>query len=299
MAVPPTKSECIAAYESALKLGKDHQLRAEKAQLLICAAQGCPEEVQEECVKRVEANKTALPAIVFIVKDGAGNDLSAVKVTMDGELLARRLDGSALTVDPGEHKFVFETAGQATLEKSFVICEAQQSRHETVTIGAAPAAPASPPPTTVGSPPGSTLNPTTAASTQPLSPPPAPAGDNGATQRSLGYIIGGAGLVGIGIGAIFGLKMKSKISDRDNVNKCSETSSCTDADVASINQLTRDARSAATISTVGFVAGGVALAGGIVLIITGLPKESKPTSALNWQPWVETNTAGLAMGGIW
>ena len=53
----------------------------------------------------------AVPSIVFQVKDGAGNDVPGVKITMDGQPRDEHA-GSALTLDPGEHAFTFEAPGQ-------------------------------------------------------------------------------------------------------------------------------------------------------------------------------------------
>ncbi len=53
-------------------------------------------------------------AIVFEAKDGAGNDLVAVTVTMDGQRVTDKLDGLPLQLDPGEHRFTFESEGLPT-----------------------------------------------------------------------------------------------------------------------------------------------------------------------------------------
>jgi hypothetical protein len=301
VAAEPTTSDCLTAHDSSLKFSSAHQLRAERDQLLICAAASCPTEIRKECLQRVEQVNLAIPSIIFEVKDGAGNDLSSVKVTLDGKLLAERLDGTALAIDPGEHRVVFETAGQAPVEKHFVIREAQKDRREAITIGPIPTptsaapAPAASPPVALGVTPTSTLSPPAAPRTVTYES----VGDNGAAVRTLGYVLGGVGVVGIGIGAIFGLQMKSKISDRDTANACSADSSCTTADAAHIDQLTKGARSDSTISTISFVAGSGILVTGLVLVIAGLPSEPKSAHAIQMQPWVGTQTAGFGMGGVW
>src|ERR1051325_1521519 len=89
-AADPTVSECLAASEASLKAGNEHQLRAERRSLLLCAAASCPGAVRKECLQRVEQVSNAIPSIVFEAKDENGKDLSEVKVTMDGEVLADR-----------------------------------------------------------------------------------------------------------------------------------------------------------------------------------------------------------------
>src|SRR5580704_4789846 len=141
-AAGPTVAECLAASDASLMAGSDHQLRAERVALLTCASPSCPGEIRKECIRRVDEVTAAIPTLIFEAKDGAGNDLGAVKVTMDGALLAERLDGTALPIDPGEHTFVLETPGLPLVEKHFVLREGQKGRHETVTF--VPPAPAPP-----------------------------------------------------------------------------------------------------------------------------------------------------------
>jgi len=136
-AAEATKAECATASNASLKLADEHKLRAERAQLLICTAKSCKGKIRDVCLERMSEVNHAIPSMVFRVTDGKGNDLSAVKVTMDGELLAQRLDGTAIDVDPGEHKFVFETAGQAPVEQSLLVLEAKKSQMMEVTIGPA------------------------------------------------------------------------------------------------------------------------------------------------------------------
>ena len=121
-----------------------HKLRDARAQLLICSAASCPGDVRDECIRRVGEVNVAMPTIVFEPKDAASSDLSAVKVTMDGAPLAERLEGTALSIDPGEHTFTFDTPGQPPIQKQFVIREGEKDRRERITFGAAVAAVAPP-----------------------------------------------------------------------------------------------------------------------------------------------------------
>ena len=102
-AADPTKAECLAASSASLQSAADHKLRLERSQLFVCASTTCPAVVRKECLSRIDEVSAQIPTIVFEVKDGGGNELSAVKVTMDGEVVAEHLDGSALPLDPGNH----------------------------------------------------------------------------------------------------------------------------------------------------------------------------------------------------
>ena len=69
--------------------------------------------MKAECSQRIDAIDAAMPTLILAAKDGAGNDLSVVTVSMDGAPLASTLDGRPVAIDPGEHAFRFEAAGSA------------------------------------------------------------------------------------------------------------------------------------------------------------------------------------------
>jgi hypothetical protein len=74
----------------------------------------------------------------------------------------------------------------------------------------------------------------------------------------------GLGVVGIGVGSVFGLSAKSKLDQSNSSGNCDSTNHCSSQGLS----LRHDASSAATLADVGFIAGGVVLAGGIVLYLT-------------------------------
>jgi hypothetical protein len=271
LAADPTTADCLSAYDKSVALRTDHKLRAARAQLLVCAAANCPVDVRKECVRRVDELNEAMPTIVFEAKDAAGNDLGAVKVTMDGEAIAERSEGTAISLDPGAHSFTFETAGQAPVTKQWVIRQGEKDRREIVQFGSA-SAPASP---AQGTAPEAPLPP---AST----PPPDQASHGVGAQRTVAIVAAGVGVVGVAVGTLFGLQSMSK--HRDAENACPVV--C--ADQNGVN-LWNDARKAGTVSTVGFIVGGVGLAGGAVLWFT-----AKPASAQ-----VGLGPASLQIRGVW
>ncbi len=267
-AAKPKTAECLAASEASFKSAGAHQLRSERSQLLVCAAASCPTDIQKECLRRVEEVNRAIPSIIFVARDGDGNDLSAVKVTMDGEVLAERLEGTALVIDPGEHTFTFDTTGQPTLEKKILIHEAEKERREVIVIGAATAV--APPP---------------AESTEaaPPSAPAEPASDGSSrlgTQKAVALVAGGVGVAGVVVGTIFGLQSKSKHDKANDV--CSgdvcQTSDGIDASNDSVKK--------GNVSTVAFIVGAAGLVGGAVLWFTAKPSESSRAQI------------GLSLGGV-
>ncbi len=273
-AADPTVQECLSANVTSITLRNQHKLGEARAELLVCAAPSCPEDIRLECVRRVRLVNAAIPMIVFQVKDPSGNDLAAVTVTMDGKPLVDRLDGTALSLDPGEHRFSFTAAGRPTVERTFILHEGEQDRRERIVLANAPEAPA-------------------------LAPAPAPAGpppvvvdrrpSGMGTARIAGATVAGIGLAGVVVGAVFGLSAKSRYdeSNKDcgkqpgDPNGCESTAGVT---------LRDEARTAGTISTVAFIVGGVGLAAGAVLWFTA-PRGTKATIALG--------PASIRLGAAW
>jgi len=274
-AAAPTTAECLAASDASLKFDSEHKLRAERSQLLVCAAPQCPAEIRKECVSRVDEVNAEIPTLILQAKDASGADLTAVKVAMDGEVLADRLEGTALSVDPGEHTFTFEIAGQSPLSKTLLIQQSQKDRREVVTFG---------PPTAPGTVPAMAHVPAAGA---PTAASPAEGGHALASAKILALAAGVIGVAGLGVGTAFGLSAMSKRNDAQSVcpNLC--------ADQSGVNKWS-DAASAGNISTIGFVGGGAAVAGAVVLWLTAPSGSSAgPTAQVGFGP------GALRLRGTW
>ena len=250
-AADPSASECLDASAASLRLDSLHRLRAERAELLICAALSCPADVRNECIRRVDDVNAAIPTIMFEVKDAAGNDLSAVKVSMDGQTLTDRLEGIALPIDPGAHLFTFEAGGQTLVRKHFVIREGEKRRRESIVLGTA-ASPAQHRASDESPSPPSPLDRAPATPQSPEKAPPHRA------ARPLSLIAAAAGVAGLGLGTVFGLRAMSKRDDA----RAACPGLC--ADQAGVT-LWRDAARAGTVSTIAFAVGGAGVLGAAAL----------------------------------
>jgi hypothetical protein len=124
----------------------------------------------------------------------------------------------------------------------------------------------------------------------PPAPPAAAPSSPGSTQRVLGVVTAGVGLAGIAVGSVFGVIAKGHLSDAGP--HCSGT----ECDVTGVPALS-DARSAATVSTVGFIAGGALLAGGVVLYLVA--PHGSPGTGLLVSPGADGSVAGLTLRGGW
>ncbi len=193
-------------------------------------------------------------------------------MTVDGALFAERLAGTPLSVDPGEHTFAFETAGQPTVQKKLVVRESEKDRRERITLGARDTA-------------------TQHAAAQfgaegPGSQPSAVTSSGIGTQKIFAIVAGGVGFVGLGIGSAFGLIAMSKKIDAESA--CPD-SLCTNQDGSN---RWRDAASAGNLATVGFIVGSVGIAAAAVLWIT-VPSSSGSRTQVGCGP------GALQMKGTW
>ncbi len=129
-----TVKECDSTYRTAIDLQKKLKLRAAKTQWILCASESCPNLFRSECTKRFDELDRRLPTAVFLVVDEHGNDVSDVKVAMDGELLTEHLDGRALALDPGRHIFSLDAPSHPTIQKSLIVSEGVKERQVRVAL---------------------------------------------------------------------------------------------------------------------------------------------------------------------
>jgi hypothetical protein len=128
----------------------------------------------------------------------------------------------------------------------------------------------------------------------PLAPTP-PASSGFTTLQTTGLIAGAAGIVGIGVGAAFGIRAMAKNNDakaycNDDLNLC-EPQGKQDRNTA-IND--------GNVSTVAFVAGGILAATGATLFLYGRRSESRPAAGittLRAMPLVSSDGAGGSLVG--
>jgi serine/threonine-protein kinase len=158
----------------------------------------------------------------------------------------------AVPVDPGEHRVTARAPGY--VESSQIVLVQGDAANATVVIPtlardtSAPVEAAGA--AAVGQAPGAT--------------PASDAGTSGVgdTHRTVGLIVGGAGVVAIGIGAIFGFKAMSKNSDAKDI--CPNNQCTTEEGV----RLTEEAKDAAVVANVLVIGGAAVAATGLVLYLT-------------------------------
>jgi serine/threonine-protein kinase len=186
---------------------------------------------------------------------------AGLQILLDGASVPPEEWGIAMASDPGDRVVVVTAPGHPPRTISTrlgpdnptaVVRVDSLDEPPAVPVPSSPA-PSTAPPTPPSPPPVVT----------PESPPVESTSDRGATQRWIGIGVGAAGVVGLGIGTVFGLSAKSKL-DASNAGPCGAGDRCSPQGLA----LRQDASSAATGSTVAFVLGGVAVAAGVVVYVT-------------------------------
>jgi hypothetical protein len=141
-----TAGECIAAAEKSQPLKHDGRLRAAREQLRLCTRPQCPALIRSDCEKWLAEVDATMPSIVIHAADSSGADLADVRVLIDGEVVASRLDGRDIPVEPGAHVVRYEHAGSPPIEEQVVTIVGVQHRLLSVTFET-PAGTASPTPT--------------------------------------------------------------------------------------------------------------------------------------------------------
>jgi serine/threonine-protein kinase len=199
-----------------------------------------------------------------VIKVADGNDPQTV-VKHHGHVVSRESLGIALPVDVGDQAVEASAPGRKTWTATVRV------EGEGVTV------PVDVPVLEVDA-----SKPEPASTLLPKEPPPptqdmGAQGSSGSTQRTIGLVVGGVGVVGLVVGSVFGLKAKSKNDQSKGECSPTEPNRCSAEGV----DLRDQALSAAKIGTVGMIVGGVGLVAGITLFLTapsGTPANARSTS---------------------
>lgn len=206
---------------------------------------------------------------------------TGLEIKRDGVVVGQTEWALPIPVDPGPHVIEAKAPG---FKKWSAVVQVGPKRDQVVEK--VPALEAEPTETPL--PP----RPQEVAPPPPVEQKPAPEASRGNAQRAIGIGVAAGGVVGIGVGVVFGLFASGKKSDAEpNCNQ--DLSACNGAGVDSM----KSARTDATISTIGFVAGGVLLAGGAALYLTAPKGEPAKTIGLSVAP--TAGGAQMTMGYRW
>lgn len=214
-AQPPSKAECAGSAEKAQTLREEKKLQAARKELLVCSQDSCPKAVRIDCVSWLREVEVSVPSVALRVRGADGADVVDLKVSVDGQLLTTKLDGSALTVDPGVHVFRFEFADGEVIENKVLISEGEKNRIILAERKPAPATAAPPP-----------------ASSSAVPSASASVGTPAPSRSVLPWVFLGVGA--LSAGAFGGLQLWARGQLSDLEESCGKTRSCSDAQVSPV-----------------------------------------------------------------
>lgn len=252
-----SKAECASAYETSQELRSSGKLRKALESLKTCAQDSCPAFVRSDCSQWLEEVQGEIPTVVLSAKDQHGEDATAVRVILDGELLTEELDGKGTAIDPGPHKLRFELEGVAPIEQAIVIKKGQKDR--AIEVSFAPKRAEVPDENPYA---GSAETPAPKAET-----PPAEGGKPG-PLRPFAYAAGGVGAAGI-IGFIALGAMGSSAQSDLEASGCKPN--CAQSDIDSI-------KTKYLLADVSLGLGIAGLGAGVALFFLSQPKHDAPTA---------------------
>jgi hypothetical protein len=220
------------------------------------------------------------PTLVRLaVRLAPGADSPRLEVKRDGTVLPRPAWGTAVPVDPGAHTIIASAPGRKPWMQT--VDASAKGQTITVTVPVLAAEPAT----------------STDAADRATAGEDAPGDAGRATRRTLGLVVGGVGIVGLGIGTVFGLQAFA--NHRDGVAKCGgNNAECPPgADGHEAVELNEAARKDAIAANVAFGAGIVCLGVGAVLVLTSLGSSKPP--AKSGAKVTTMGGSGAALGLTW
>lgn len=229
-----------ACYEGKGRLGSAYRKYEEAAALAKAAGQADREQRARDALAAVSPRVARLTINPSTAIRGVGGLVTKI----DGTAIPEASWGTGQPIDAGDHAVHAEAPGYGPLDTKVSIQDGENKNLE-IELSKLGAPPPPPPAAT---------------------PTEAPREESGGSSlRTVGIVVGGVGVAGIVVGAVTGGLALGKKSDGDV--------GCNDADPPLCPPSSVDARNDgftfATISTIGFIAGGVLAAGGVVLFVVG------------------------------
>jgi len=117
--------------------------------------------------------------------------------------------------------------------------------------------------------------------------------DPGATQRTIGYVVGAVGVVGLAVGGYFGYRAMDLNKQSKAQCRAEDPNACTSEGAG----LRQDAQSAATVSTITSIGGGVLVGTGLTLVLTAPSMHANRAGSAPGQ--ASSPGFGVQLRGVW
>lgn len=267
-----TRGKLAECYERLGRHASAWQAYREVAQLAMRSGDATREQVAAERAKSLEPKLSYVTVVV-----PHGRDINGLVVKRGGREVERAKLGSAEPVDAGPIAMEVSAPGRKTFTGQVTAVQGQSVKFEVPIL--VPVASLLPPPPAEEPPP-------------PAFDEPLPVQIDGPSwQKPVGLVLAGAGVVGVGVGALFGLSARSTYDGAFDGGGCDRTTKTCDAPG---QDAVEDARSKATLSTILFGAGGALVVAGAVVFLTA--PSAKPRT-LHLAPTPYAGGAGVTLGG--
>lgn len=206
-------------------------------------------------------------------------------IERNGVEVGRGQWGVAVPVDPGAHIIVVRAPGKKSRELTVAVDAAGTTRTVRVEPLEDDASLAVPPPPPAAQPPSTTAE----------EPPQQHDIPTTASYDTWGLVLTGVGVVGLGLGGVLALDAKSKYDDSLAFCETSDPNRCDSEGVS----LRDDARSRGNLATVAVGLGAVALAGGIVILVSTPEQAGESAASIETGPMIGRDSAAWTMRGTW
>jgi hypothetical protein len=219
---------------------------------------------------------------VTIVPSGPGAREAELSVTLDGHPLKSALLGVQMPIDPGEHSLRALVPGAAPVQVTFSVVEKQQQKVDLPVPRAGQVAKT--PKVVEAGPAAPRVIEAVPSAPKAVAPPeqrPAP------WQLPAALVAGGVGVAGLATGVMTGLMAGSRYSNAER--ECPEHA-CIEGSAGW--ETVQSFRTLRTVSTVGYIVGGLGLAGGATLFLLA-PKKA-PSSVGSVAVWLNVSSVNVA-----
>ncbi|WP_437878963.1 hypothetical protein [Sorangium sp. So ce513] len=282
--VDPTVGTLLNLAVCHEKEGKTASAWAEFKEASALAASAGQQDRAQFAARRGSELEARLTRLVLEVAQPA----PGMVITLNGkELSATAATGSGIPVDPGTATVEARAPGKQPWSQQVTLDPGPSTTRVTIppladAASSAPATALSPAP------------PQPAAQARPEAAPPGATGAGGNPMRTLGFVAGGVGLAGIGVGAVFGILTMQRAGDVEA--GCSGNFGCSRADV----EANESALTTAMVSNIAIGAGLACVGAGVAMVLMSGPSEKAAAAERVWiAPSVASDGGRVTLGGRW
>jgi hypothetical protein len=238
---------------------------------------------RQDYVATAQRHADALAPKLARLTINAQQPIAGMQLRRDGVVVGSSEWGAAMPIDGGGHSI--EASAPGYKEWATQVDVTQDGAQIVITVPPLEALPAEPPSQV----PASTI---TAGASAALPPAQPEVASDASPRRTIGLVVGAAGVVGLAVSGVFALVANSK--NKDSKTHCPQSPTLCDQTGV---DLRGEALSAGDAATVALGIGAVALAGGAVLWLTAPSRTAAPTAGA--RVVVTPTLGGALVKGTW